>query len=134
MWQWYIHSPGRSSGSQAIRTVVFCGTLTVSFQAGGAVSEYLEEEPVQVEGMVLARLVDELPDLKLADADVVVALAVATVHQRFHAHGSRRLGPVVRQRRDLAQRRPARARDDASAGPTRIVANRSRLGSPRPRS
>jgi hypothetical protein len=30
MWQWYIHSPGRSSGIQAIRTRPRAGTLTVS--------------------------------------------------------------------------------------------------------
>src|SRR3712207_5114443 len=30
MWQWYIHSPGRSSGIHAIRTRPLGGTFTVS--------------------------------------------------------------------------------------------------------
>jgi hypothetical protein len=39
MWQWYIHSPGRSSGIQAIRTRPLGGMLTVSSHernAGGS--------------------------------------------------------------------------------------------------
>ena len=133
MWQWYIHSPGRSSGSQAIRTCAFCGTLTVSFQASGSVGEHLEEEAVQVERVVLARLVDELPDLELADPDVVVALAVAAVHQGLHAHRSRRLGSLAVSGA-ISRSTSGTCATDASAGPTRIVANRSRFGSPRPRS
>ena len=35
MWQWNIHSPGRSSNVTSSRTVVFIGTLTVSFNASG---------------------------------------------------------------------------------------------------
>jgi len=34
MWQWYIHMPGRSSKSMAMRTFEFTGTLTVSFHSG----------------------------------------------------------------------------------------------------
>jgi hypothetical protein len=30
MWQWYIHSPGRSSGTHAMRTRPIAGMLTVS--------------------------------------------------------------------------------------------------------
>ena len=116
-----------------MRTVAFCGTLTVSFQAIRSVAEHLEEEPVQVKRMVLARLVDELPDLELADADVVVALAVASVHQRFHAHRSGRLDRAAGQRLDLAQagrhlRRRRLRRADLDCR------ERSRRGSPRPRS
>ena len=74
MWQWYIQPPGRSSGSQAIRTRPRSGTLTVSSQLrvpGWAAVDVqdLEEEAMQVEWMVHLRVVDDFPDLHFAGAD-----------------------------------------------------------------
>src|SRR5690349_7470666 len=37
MWQWNIHSPGRSSNVTSSRIVVFIGTLTVSFHPSGPI-------------------------------------------------------------------------------------------------
>src|SRR2546429_653345 len=54
IWQWYIHWPGRSSGSHAIRSRLFFGTLTVSSQetTGGGpppTSRSRDKKTVEVE-------------------------------------------------------------------------------------
>ena len=72
MWQWNIHSPGRSSNVTSSRTVVFIGTLTVSFHASGRTgspfsSTDLEEEAVQVERVIPLGVVLHDPELRLAE-------------------------------------------------------------------
>jgi hypothetical protein len=59
---------------------------------------------MEVEGVVLARLVYKVPHLKLTHAHRLVALPVAAVHERFHAHGAGRRDPVCDERVDLPQR------------------------------
>jgi hypothetical protein len=83
MWQWYIQLPGRSSGTQAIRTRPLAGTLIVSSQdrnSGGApfTSRIWKKKP-WMEGVIHLRLVHHVPYLEFADADgigAVVRLAV----------------------------------------------------------
>ena len=59
---------GRSSNFTAIFIAAFDGTLTVSFHSGTrASSSDLEEEAVQVERVREVGVVDEIPDLRLAE-------------------------------------------------------------------
>ena len=68
MWQWNIHFPGKSSNLTATRTLLCLGTFTESFQltySSGTPSRsmHLEAEAVQMERMVHADHVLDLPDL-----------------------------------------------------------------------
>ena len=71
MWQWNIHAPGRSSKRTAIVSSDFVGTFTVSFHSGTRVVVlHLEEIAVQVERMREVRVVDDAPDLRVAERDL----------------------------------------------------------------
>ena len=84
MWQWYIQLPGRSSGSQAIRTRPWAGTLIVSSQDKNCrcrpvYLDDLEEEAMEMERVIHLRLVHDVPYLQVPDADgvgVVMGLAL----------------------------------------------------------
>ena len=111
MWRWYIHSPGRSSGSQAILVWLFRGTLTVSFHAISEVSCRSAERPGRrsrgygTDGPWLASRSRAPTTSKLTDPDGVGALVMALVHERLEADRPRRLGVRVHERVDLPQRR-----------------------------
>jgi hypothetical protein len=58
---------------------------------------------VEVERVVLTRLVHEVPDLQLVDPHRLVALVKAAVHERLHADGASGLGAIRDERRDPPQ-------------------------------
>ena len=69
MWQWYIHLPGKFSNLTTIRTFECFGTFTESFQAqerfrNAVAVEHLELKAVQVERVVHADDVFDLPDFR----------------------------------------------------------------------
>src|SRR6266487_1590196 len=118
MWQWYIQLPGRSSGSQAMRACPLEGMLMVSSQdrntRGRPVDgEHLEEEAVQVEGVVHLGLVDHVPDLELADADradMVVGLPVDPPVDAVQA------GPALQVHRSVGSHPTGHQRLDRTEG------------------
>ena len=68
--------------------------------------------------MVLARLVDEIPDLELAHVNGVGTLVMAFVHERLEADRSCWLDVVLGERLDVPSVAGISAREGA-AGPTR---------------